>query len=246
MVRLVYSVDGSNGKDVAGAFQEGMVQSDVAYDSGHGRYGSGPDFDRNFTFDLLNTDGSVARTITDYHALEHVLAAEGKAAGRGAWKQFLWRVEQKTIRVNGSNDGNVVLNTENPHSNEFGGNLMYWNLTKNGKVPPKVTGDQGQLGAQAKGAPDRKYRVVVFDGCNSVNYEKQLRKTDGFDAKSADMFGSSRELNWGDEGKTLAAFLDSIIKMQSAEKIAKNMDDQQSAGAGSYHAYGVADNPIVK
>jgi len=45
---------------------------------------------------------------------------------------------------------------------------------------------------------------------------------------------------WGDEGKTLTAFLDSIIKMQSAEQITSNMDKQQSVGTGSYHAYGVS------
>lgn len=246
VVRLVYSLDGSKGKEVAEAFKEGMVQSDVAYYTGHGRYGSGPDFDRNFTIDLLNADGSVDRTFDRYQDAEVALAKEGKPAGRSAWQQFLWRVDKKTIRVNGSNDGNVVLNTDNPHGGEFGGNLMYWNLTKNGTAPPKVTGSGNELGTAAGKATDRKYRVVVFDGCRSVDYEKQLRKTDGFDTKQSDMFGSSVELNWGDEGKTLAAFLDSIIQMQSAEQIATNMDNQQSVGTGSYHAYGVNDNPVVK
>jgi len=246
VVRLVYSLDGSKGKEVAAAFKEGMVQSDVAYYTGHGRYGSGPDFDRNFTIDLLNADGTVAQSFDAYHDAEVVLAKEGKPAGRGAWRQFLWRVDHKTIRVNGSNDGNVVLNTDNPHGEEFGGNLMYWNLTKNGKAPPKVTGAGSELDKSAEKATDRKYRVVVFDGCRSVDYEKQLRKTKGFDTKQSDMFGSSVELNWGDEGKTLATFLDSIIKMQSAEQIATNMDNQQSVGTGSYHAYGVADNPVIK
>jgi hypothetical protein len=246
VVRLVYSLDGSKGKEVAAAFKEGMVQSDVAYYTGHGRYGSGPDFDRNFTIDLLNADGSVDRTFDQYQDAEVALAKEGKPAGRSAWQQFLWRVDKKTIRVNGSNDGNVVLNTNNPHGGEFGGNLMYWNLTRNGTPPPKVTGPGNELGNAADKATDRKYRVVVFDGCRSVDYEKQLRKTDGFDTKQSDMFGSSVELNWGDEGKTLAAFLDSIIQMQSAEQIATNMDKQQSVGTGSYHAYGVDDNPVVK
>jgi len=246
IVRLVYSLDGSKGKEVAAAFKEGMVQSDVAYYTGHGRYGTGPDFDRNFTIDLLNTDGTVDRSFDQYHDAEVALAKEGKPAGRGAWQQFLWRVDHKTIRVNGSNDGNVVLNTDNPHGNEFGGNLMYWNLTKNGKAPPKVTGAGSELDRSADKATDRKYRVVVFDGCRSVDYEKQLRKTKGFDTKQADMFGSSVELNWGDEGKTLATFLESIIQMQSAEQIATNMDKQQSVGTGSYHAYGVADNPVIK
>ena len=145
------------------------------------------------------------------------------------------------------NATNVVLNTDNSaHTGEFGGKLMYWNLTKNGKNPPKQTGDKAPLGAAADKATDRKYRVVVFDGCNSVDYEKQLRKTSGFDPVKADMFGSSSELEWGDEGKTLAAFLDSLIKMQSAEQIAKNLDKQQTGQSGVYHAYGITDNPLLK
>jgi hypothetical protein len=199
---------------------------------------------------VYSLDGSsVDRSFDQYHDAEVVLAKEGKREGRSAWKQFLWRVDHKTIRVDGSNDGNVVLNTENPHGDEFGGNLMYWNLTKNGKTPPKVTGPGNELDKTADKATDRKYRVVVFDGfdgCRSVDYEKQLRKTNGFDTKASDMFGSSVELNWGDEGKTLATFLDSIIRMQSAEQIATNMDKQQSVGTGSYHAYGVDDNPVIK
>jgi hypothetical protein len=246
VVRLIYSTDGSKGKEVAAAFKEGMVNSDIAYYTGHGRYGSGPDFDRNFTIDLLADDGSVEVSYDEYSDAEHALRKEGKPHGRTAWQQFLWRVDHKRIRVNGSNDGNVVLNTNNPHTGEFGSNLMYWNLTKNGGGVPKQTGEKGPLGAAADAAPDRKYRVMVFDGCRSVDYEKQLRKTHGFDERSADMFGSSVELNWGDEGNTLAAFLDSIISLQSAEQVAKNMDKQQSVGPGAYHAYGVEDNPIIK
>jgi hypothetical protein len=246
VVRLVHSLDGSEGKEVAAAFKEGMIQSDVAYYAGHGRYGSGPDFDRNFTIDLLDAGGSVNRTFDRYQDAEVALAQDGKSAGRSAWQQFLWRVGQKTIRVNGSNGGNVVLNTDNPHRDEFGANLMYWNLTRNGPPPPKVTGPGNELAIAARKAADRKYRVVVFDGCRSIDYDPQLRATAGFDVEQEDMFGSSVEVNWGDEGKTLAAFLESILPMQSAEQIATDMDNQQSVGPGSYHAYGINDNPVVK
>lgn len=246
VVRVVYSLNGSKGKQVAAAFKEGMVQSDIAYYTGHGRFGSGPDFDRNFTIDLLNADGGVDRTFDSYQDAEVELTREGKPAGRSAWQQFLWRAGEKTIRVNSSNDGNVVLNTDNPHDSEFGGDVMYWSLTRNGTPPPKVTGPGNELAVAAGKATDRKYRVVVFDGCRSVDYERELRRTDGFDVKQSDMFGSSVELDWGDEGQTLAAFLDSILQMQSAEQIAANMDKQQSVGTGSYHAYGVNDNPVVK
>jgi len=55
-----------------------MTQGDAAYYSGHGRYGSGPDFDRNFgKFTLKDKDGNVEQVIDDYHVLEDVLRHEG-------------------------------------------------------------------------------------------------------------------------------------------------------------------------
>ena len=87
---------------------------------------------------------------------------------------------------------------------------------------------------------------MVFDGCNSKNYVTSLRATPGFDAKRADVLASSRELDWGDEGKTLVQFLDGILNMQSAEQIITEMDKQQNKGVGAYHGYGLADNPVNK
>lgn len=249
VVRLVYSLDGKQGKEVAKAYKEGLAESDVAYYSGHGRYGSGPDFDRNYAFKLLAADGSLEQAIDKYQQLELVLAAEGKQHGRTAWQQFEWRRDHKRIEVDASNEGNVVLNTENAHAGDFGSNLMYWAVNqKGGKGSPKVTGKGNELDTKQAAAdePDRKYRVVVFDGCRSVDYNTAIRATPGYDKKSADIFGSTKSLNWGDEGKTLAAFLGSILKMQSAETVAKNMDDQQSVGPNAYHVYGAEDNPVAK
>ena len=65
-------------------FKEGMVQSDVAFYSGHGRYGSGPDFDRNFTTELLDEHGGIEQIFDDYEQLEAKLKEEGKPFGRSA------------------------------------------------------------------------------------------------------------------------------------------------------------------
>jgi len=255
VVRLIYSLDASQGKEVATAFKEGMVGSDVAYYSGHGRYGSGPDFDRASEFTLLAKDGKAEQKIKDYDVLETIMENEGKAAGHSAWDQFLWRVNNNRILVIGSTEGNVVLSKEKKHQGEFGGKLMYWIINRPaGKGAPSVAGKGGELANKAMAETERKYRVVVFDGCRSVDYEKSIRVTPGFDVKSADMLGSERTLEWGDEGPTLAKFLDSIIKMQSAEEIVKNMDAEQHVGTGAqrhvklgaYRAYGVEENPIIK
>jgi hypothetical protein len=245
IIRLAYSIDGSQGADVAKAYKAGLEQSDIAYYSGHGRYGSGPDFDRNYKFELTDGTGNIEQKIEHYEVLETTLAAEGSKHGRSAWEQFEWRVNNKRINVIASNDGNVVLNTKNPHS-DFGGKLMYWNLNRTTGGAKPVTGKGNELASSTAVSKDRKYRVVVFDGCSSVDYATSVRATPGYDEKSADMFGSSRTLDWGDEGPTLATFLDGILKMQSAEKISKDMDSKQSGKAGAYHAYGVDDNPVIK
>jgi hypothetical protein len=256
VVRLVYSLDGSEGKQVAEAFKTGMVESDIAYYSGHGRYGSGPDFDRNYRFRLFTVDPrtkakKLDRVIDNYTVLRDELATEGAARKPrlGAWQQFERRVADGTLEVIGSNEGNVYLNPRNPHPGEFGAKLMFWNLARGGgKGAPLQTGRKGPLAKAADARPEKRYRVIVFDGCRSEDYNTALRATPHFDTMSMDEFGSSHELMWGDEGGTLAAFLDAILKMQSAEEIARGLDDQQKslgkAEHPAYHAYGVGDNPV--
>ena len=69
-----------------------MTAGDAAYYSGHGRYGSGPDFDRNFgKFTLLDADGNVEQVIEDYEVLGEVLAKESGGGRVGALPQALER-----------------------------------------------------------------------------------------------------------------------------------------------------------
>jgi len=229
VVRLVFSKDGSEGGKAADAFAEGMAESDVAYYGGHGRYGSGPDFDRNMSFELLDDEGKVTQSIDDYHVLQRLMRDEGQAAGRSAWAQFEWRVRKGTLRVNGSNEGNVFLNDVNKHGGEFGSKIMYWNLLqKGGKGAEKQTGKGGPLAEAMTEEEARDYRVLVFNGCRTKDYVKSIRSTPGLDDKgSADVLASTRLLYWRDIANTLAAFLDSIIEQQNKAEVIKAIDDQQ-------------------
>jgi hypothetical protein len=248
VVRLVSSPDGSKGGEAAAAFKEGMIESDVAYYGGHGRYGSGPDFDRNVTVDLFDSKKVFEKRYADYKELEKHLKAEGKPHGRDAWGQFEWRVGKGRIVVHGDNKGNVRMRKDSNRGRDFGANLMYWNLDKAGVAP--VTGKGGELDKQAKAHPERKYRVSVFNGCSTNDYESSLRATPGMDSHHTDTFSSTTTLYWDNMAATMAAFLDSILKMQSAEDTAKAMDDVQTitgkAGKGTMKAYGADDNPIYK
>jgi peptidoglycan hydrolase-like protein with peptidoglycan-binding domain len=250
VVRLVSSPDGKNGAEAASAFKEGMVESDATFYGGHGRYGSGPDFDRNFTIELLDARGSLEKFFDDYGELEQYLITEGKPQGRSAWAQFQWRAGANRVVVHGDNQGNVRLTKYNPHPGEFGALLMFWNLNRPGTGVAPVTGRGGELDQQTTAHPERTYRASAFDGCRANDYEDSLRATPGMNKYFTDTFASTISLYWDNITATMAAFDDTLLDMQSAEDIAKAMDDVQTttgrAGKGTIKAYGIDDNPIYK
>jgi len=249
VIRLVASADGSRGEDVADAYKQGLAKSDIAYYSGHARYGSGPDFDPDYTFNLLNAQGNIeSPTITNYRDLEDAMRREGAVATprRDAWDQFMWRVKHDRINVHASNAGNVVLNTRNPRPGSFASKLMYWNLNRASGGSAPITNTTSSLATSAASVPKRKYRLLVFSGCSTMHYVKAIRSTRGFNTRDADILGTSRPVHMGDDGPAFLKFLDGILKMQSAEEIITNMDKQQSDGVGAWHGYGLSDNPVYK
>lgn len=244
------------GAQAAAAMKEGLQHSDIAYYSGHGRYGSGPDFDQNMGIQLKGPDGWYP--VKNYEDLESILKDEGKGR-RTAWQVFEQRIAADTLRIDLSNAGNLYLNPVDQHPGEFGGRLMYWCLNhqqtdKGGQrsyaeAPSAelLTGDKGKLADPG----NRKYQIYVFDGCRTQDYVQQVKKTPGHGTHETDILDTRRTLNWGDEANTLAAFIDSILSQFSAEHVIRNMDQVQSpdgAGGwgGAYQGAGLEDNPVVK
>jgi hypothetical protein len=244
VVRFIMNPGGDKGAEAREAFEQGMAQGDAAYYSGHGRYGSGPDFDRNFgKFTLLDEAGNVEQVIDDYSVLEHVLARESR---QGPWSRFLWRHDHGRLQVDLSNAGNLRINTKNLHPGEFGAKLINWALDQSGQAPE--TGPGGTLATRAAANPDRKYRVLVFDGCRSQDYEASIRKTPGFDTRGADIIGTTREVGFGAEAEAFMAFLDGLVGQHSAEKIVKDMNQEmrkheQGFAGAPFAGSGLSDNP---
>jgi hypothetical protein len=244
IVRFIMNPGGDKGAQAREAFEQGMAQGDAAYYSGHGRYGSGPDFDRNFgKFTLLDAAGGVEQVIDDYSILEHVLAKE---PGADPWSRFLWRHDHGRLNVEFSNAGNLRINAKNMHPAEFGAKLINWAMDQTGQMPE--TGASGALATKAAASPDRKYRILVFDGCRSQDYEASIRKTPGFDTRGADIIGTNREVGFGAEAEAFMAFLDGLVGQHSAEKIVKDMNQQMKEHEGDFTSSpfvgsGLADNP---
>ena len=244
IVRFVMNPGGDRGAEAREAFEQGMAQGDVSYYSGHGRYGTGPDFDPNFgKIELLDEDGNVELEPEDYHVLRDVLAREG---GGRPWARFRWREQRGRIRIDLTNAGNLRMNARSPHLDEFGGRLIQWALDQSGV--DTSTGADGGLADAAAANPDRKYRVLVFDGCNTRDYERAIRRTPGFDTRSADIIGTTRSVGFGAEVEAFMAFLDGIVGEQSPAEVIEGMNAEMRRNESGYSGApfrggGFGDNP---
>jgi hypothetical protein len=249
VLRIVTNSDNKHGAEAASAYEEGMKHSDIAFYAGHGRMGTGPDFDPAMTVIFLNPDGSTT-SIGDYEEVGKEIARRIKSNDMDAqWKYFLRQVAGGHIRVEGANRGNIFLNKALKHSGEFGARLMYWNLNRpGGKGGTLATGRTGEL---ARPASKRRYRLWVFNGCRTQDYEKSIRSTPGTDPKSTDIIETRRTINWKDYPDDILAFLRKVLAEQSAEQIIKEMDeknvtDRPRGEAGkTYISSGLADNPVI-
>lgn len=239
VVRLATSLTGKQGARVAEVQKEAMTESDATFYAGHGRYGTGPDFDPLAVVQILDATGKPARTIEDYSVLEDEMAIAGKKNGRTAWEEFLHEVKAGRIKVVGSTAGNVRMTKSSPGRKEFGRRLLDWTLDRDKKA--LTPGKGGAMDAAAAAHPERKYRVLVFNGCITNQYEKSIRSTPGFGTQSTDILATKKTIYWGEETPAFEAFLDGILAQQSAEKILKDMD----AGRGAFTGSGIEDNPVV-
>ena len=242
IVRVVYNDVPGGGADAAAAFREGMTSGDASFYIGHGRYGTGPDFDRNFIeFRLLDAEGNLEQTLDSYTALETVLRGES----RDPWQAFLARVNSHRIVVELSNAGNLRMESH-AHSNEFGARLIQWALEQTDTAVQ--TGAGGQLATEAAANPQRRYRVVAFYGCSTNSYDTALRNTEGFGTREADVLVTNRTTSAGAELPAFLAFLDGIVGQSSAERMLGSMNqamraDEARFSTNPWQFTGVGDNP---
>jgi hypothetical protein len=242
IVRVVYNDEAGDGARAAAAFREGMTSGDASFYIGHGRYGTGPDFDRNFIqFRLYDAQGNLEQTLDSYTALEAVMRQEG----RDPWQAFLARVNAKRIVVELSNAGNLRME-QRAHGNEFGGRLIQWALDQSGT--PLQTGEHGRLAEEAAVNTQRRYRVVAFYGCSTNSYDTALRNTAGFGTREADVLVTNRTTRSGAEVSAFLAFIDGIVNQGSAERMLGSMNqamrrDESRFTSDPWQFTGLRDNP---
>jgi len=200
VVTLVRAGDGSAGGDVATSFLEGTNRCDVAAYGGHGRYGTGPDFDYNFTADLLDEQGKVSSSFSDYRDLEDLLRERGRSHGRTALAEYRVLVKQRRLVIRRVNSGNLVINLRNYHTSEFGSYLMVDQL----KADPGIR-------RMSRQRFDKKYRLWMFNGCRTHDYLYNLRKLNPqANAGGLDLLATRRLIYWHAIPATMLALVDGL------------------------------------
>jgi hypothetical protein len=249
VVRVISDAAGDRGGDALDAFVDAMANGDVAYYSGHGRFGSGPDFDQDYVVKFLDDAGNVVQVVDDDEVVENILRKEGDP-----WAVFQRRVSANppTIVVQVTDAGNLWLNAKNAHPAEFGAKLMYWALEHGARV---ASGTGGRL-EQATAASSHNYRVLVFDGCRSQDYDRSLRGTGGFGTRDADIIETTRTIGFTKdiskpervEVQAFKTFLSGLMAQASGERIVKDMGaamkEYESGFTGAPYTFsGLGDNP---
>jgi hypothetical protein len=239
VIRVLRNTKPGEGGRARAAYMESMARGDATFYSGHGRYGTGPDFDRNFLqFRLYEKKGDKTpkQVIRQYEALEIELSKGGK----NPIKVFKEMVADGRLEVDFANTGNVRLVGKTPHTGEFGGYLLQWAFEQQQGGTPTVTGEGNEL-EKAHQAGGRRYRIVAFAGCRTADYEKALRSTPGFSMKDADVMETNRTVHTGYGAFVFGSFIDSVLAQQNRA--------QMTAGANKafkeHEPFWPGTNPVV-
>lgn len=239
VLTLVRAGDGTAGEAAATAFTEGLERCDIAIYGGHGRYGTGPDFDYNFSAEIVDDKGAVEMSFRAYKDLEEELARQGRPKGRSALAQYRHLREKGRLRVQRVNGGNLVVNLRNYHAGEFGSHLMVDQL----QADPNVR-------RMSKQRFDKRYRVWMFNGCRTHDYFYNLRKLNPqVNAGGLDLLGTRRVIYWGQIADSLLALVDGICarddyKHLLARLSAVNASDETDAETtGPSHVVELARRP---
>lgn len=236
IVRVIHAGDGTQGAEKRAAAIEAMNQSDVFMYGGHARYGTGMDFDRNFTVTIdwngvPNAPAQGKVTYKDYGALKDLLGGNAEA---NQWLATLDK--QGKISVEGSNDGNIRMSEKDMHRAEFGSRLMN----------KALEGVDNTLSEEIQG--DR-YRLWLFNGCRTVDYmpsiQAESRENPLLGSKNLDVMTTEQTLYWHNISNSLMQFLDGVMAQDGTPDLLGRMTgaNPEQADHATHSVHGFADNP---
>jgi len=213
----------SNGAAARAAALEAMNQSDVFEYGGHARYGTGPDFDRNYRFtvdwDKLPDSGKTGtEEYTDSEKLQEDLRIYGAAKARIA--KFEKLRAAGVITFHAVSTGNIGINaTPQSHTGDFGAHLM--GLAAAGQEQPLESS-----------VTESRYRVWLFNGCSTKDYVKAIRKSGeanrNLAAGQLGLHVTDDAIPSNESAEALLTYLDGIMARESAAALEERLEQAVS------------------
>jgi peptidoglycan hydrolase-like protein with peptidoglycan-binding domain len=235
-LRLVESTDESQGTGQTGAASRdaavaGMNESDLFAYGGHARYGTGPDFDRNYHF-VVHWDSfpnapqgkSGDEEIPDMDAF--VEATRISTAAR-----FEALEAQGAVEFVPHPGGNVTINVDpQSHVRELGAYFMR-------------RANAGQANALDTGITESRYRLWMFNGCSTRDYVRTARRNPLLGARDLDMVVTDPATYLTSYAEGILSFLDGVMATESASALDQRMEDATPFEAATHSGSGFEDNP---
>jgi hypothetical protein len=221
---------GTSGADARTAAVAGMNESDLFAYGGHARYGTGPDFDRNYHFVVhwdqfpsAPADRSGDETIGD-------LDAFSAATGISTQARFEALESAGAVEFVPDPGGNVVINVDpQSHVRDLG---AYFQRRSN-------TGQSDGLA----GVTESRYRLWMFNGCSTRDYVRSVRRNPLLGSRDLDMVVTDPATYLTSYAEGILSFLDGVMAKESASALDERMEDATPFESATHSASGFEDNP---
>jgi peptidoglycan hydrolase-like protein with peptidoglycan-binding domain len=223
---------GDSGADARTAALAGMNASDLFAYGGHARYGTGPDFDRNYHFvvhwDVFpnapadRSGDETIGTIEEFSEATHITT-------RARFEQLESAGAVEFVPDPG---GNIVINTSaQSHVRDFGAYLM-----------TRANAGQGD-DALATSVTESRYRLWMFNGCSTRDYVGSVRRNPLLGTRELDMVVTDPTTYLTSYAEGILSFLDGVMAQESARALDERMEDATPFESATHSSSGFEDNP---
>ena len=210
-----------------------MEESDLFLYGGHARYGTGPDFDRNYHF-VIDWDAKGAPKVKGHVGKEKVGSDELSTllpiSNQAQFEKF---EAAGIVQFVADPSGNLTLHeSAQSHKGDLG--AYFISRANKGRVNPLTAG-----------VMERKYRLWMFNGCTTNDYVKKIREDPFLKEKDLDMTVTDPATALTSYGEGILSYFDGVVARESAAALDQRMEQATPYDVNSHHNEGFADNPAA-
>jgi peptidoglycan hydrolase-like protein with peptidoglycan-binding domain len=230
-IRLIEPAADGSGGDARSSALAGMNESDLFAYGGHARYGTGPDFDRNYHF-VVHWDAfphAPAGKSGDEEILE--LEDFSRATHITTGRRFEELEAAGAVEFVPHPGGNVIIQTDpQSHVHDLG---AYFQKRANA----------GQTEALGGAITESRYRLWMFNGCSTRDYVRAVRRNPNLGTRDLDMVVTDPATYLTSYAEGILSFLDGVMATESAAALDERMEDATPFESNTHSSSGFEDNP---